>query len=168
MNCIIPPDKQTNSGGIWQGNWSSANDIENLQSENILYVITAIPEDMGSKNKQYQEKGITQIIINVEDLNSADIQPHFEAVYEFIEKVQPKANVLIHCAAGVSRSTTLTCSYMMKKYNKGVIECLKLIKEKRACSGPNHGFIKQLQDWEKRVVTQEYEDLGPDYKNFEF
>jgi protein-tyrosine phosphatase len=60
--------------------------------------------------------------------------------------------VLIHCAAGVSRSTSLLIAYMMHKYQCSLENCLRHIMKLRPCVMPNKGFIKQLKEFA--------EDLG--------
>jgi len=39
----------------------------------------------------------------------------FDKTYELIENGLGKGNVLVHCAAGISRSSTIVCAYMIRK-----------------------------------------------------
>lgn len=43
--------------------------------------------------------------INAFDLPSFKMTPHFEEAYKFIDDALKKGNVLVHCAAGISRVT---------------------------------------------------------------
>jgi protein-tyrosine phosphatase len=117
MNCILPPDPTTSTGGLWVGNWQAAKDIPTLLQNNIKFILTALPAYIAA-NPQYEPYQITQKICESEDIPSFDLSPFFEEAFAFIDSSLTKGNVLIHCAAGVSRSSTLTCVYLMKKYNK--------------------------------------------------
>ncbi len=43
------------------------------------------------------------------------IKQHFDEVCGFIRRaIEGKGRVLVHCAAGISRSSTLTLAYLMR------------------------------------------------------
>ena len=54
-------------------------------------------------------------------------------------------NILVHCAAGVSRSASFTIAYLMRKKGMGFEEAHKLVKEKRKIIRPNSYFVEQLR-----------------------
>ena len=56
-------------------------------------------------------------------------------------------NVLIHCAAGASRSASFVISYVMKNKKLNFKEASKFVQSIRKCVDPNDGFKKQLQKW---------------------
>jgi dual specificity phosphatase 12 len=61
----------------------------------------------------------------VVDNDRADILHHFEECIEFIETILAEnEKVLVHCHAGVSRSATIVCAYLMKKHGKSVKKAL--------------------------------------------
>lgn len=62
--------------------------------------------------------------------------------------MRKKTNVLVHCAAGISRCSTLLVAYMMQKYRMSFDECLSKIQSARQCCQPNMGFVKQLRKFE--------------------
>jgi protein-tyrosine phosphatase len=53
-------------------------------------------------------------------------------------------SVLVHCAAGVSRSTTVVVNYIMNTYQKTPMDAFLLVKERRAVARPNTGFMREL------------------------
>ena len=68
-----------------------------------------------------------------------------------MEKQLPRTNVLVHCAAGISRSSAMLISYLMKKYDWTFEKSWQLVKSKRPCSYPNMNFQAQLRAFEKTL-----------------
>lgn len=87
---------------------------------------------------------IRQHKLELRDKVDEEIRYTFYPVYRFIEEMRKEGGVLIHCAAGISRSVALLISYMMNKYQTSFDSCLTFIKTKRACVNPNDGFKIQL------------------------
>lgn len=55
---------------------------------------------------------------NLNDCQTQDARGTFKPAYEWIEKARQSRNVLVHCAAGISRCSTLLSAYMIQKYRK--------------------------------------------------
>lgn len=53
--------------------------------------------------------------------------------------------ILIHCNAGVSRSSTICIAYLMAEHKMNFDTAFSLVKSKRECIRPNDGFLKQLK-----------------------
>lgn len=49
------------------------------------------------------------------DEPGTEITQYIEECYDFIEEGIQRGNCLVHCNAGVSRSTAICCAYLMKK-----------------------------------------------------
>jgi len=87
------------------------------------------------------------------------VSKYFDISYEFIDKnIKKGNNVLVHCMAGISRSSTLILNYLMRKYYEKNIyknkcsECilnyfLRAVRTKREIINPNPGFINQLKNY---------------------
>lgn len=60
-------------------------------------------------------------------------------------------NILVHCFAGKSRSTSMVVGYLMGRKGLTLKEALDLIREKRPIAEPNPGFIIQLKAYEKML-----------------
>jgi dual specificity phosphatase 12 len=60
----------------------------------------------------------------MEDTADEEISPFLQKAFEFIEEQRKTKNVLIHCIAGVSRSSTIIAFYLMKKYGLSVEESI--------------------------------------------
>lgn len=80
------------------------------------------------------------------------IGDHFDRIVEFIDKYQSYNDsvVLFECYAGVSRSPTACCAYIMKDFRLTVDEALCSIMAERDVN-PNPWFLKQLDNWEKEL-----------------
>lgn len=57
---------------------------------------------------------------------------------------EEKRNILIHCAAGVSRSASFMIAFIMKDQNLPFHKALEKVKSRRKWINPNSGFRKQL------------------------
>lgn len=80
------------------------------------------------------------------DLPETDIRHLLEKSLRFIRKaVECKDNVLVHCNAGVSRTSTVTIAYLMQFEGMSFDTAYRFVKEKRPAIQPNAGFRKQLQ-----------------------
>lgn len=82
-----------------------------------------------------------------DDDENADISEYFFKVHAVIsEAVKADKKVLVHCAAGVSRSPTLVIAYLMIENRWSYEDAYNYVKKKRPFIYPNSGFIKQLKD----------------------
>lgn len=96
------------------------------------------------------------LIINIDDVpNAADemMRKVFPKALPFLDRyAHPHSNnrkrVLIHCAAGVSRSTTVLTAWLMKSFGMPFDDALRLIRLKRPIVNPNHGFMRILREYE--------------------
>jgi protein-tyrosine phosphatase len=56
--------------------------------------------------------------------------------------------ILVHCTAGISRSTLVTAAYLMKSKKLGYMQAVELVKLARPEACPNSGFLKSLEEYE--------------------
>lgn len=62
----------------------------------------------------------------------------------------PRNVVLVHCMAGMSRSATIVCAYLLATTSMNTQEAISFVRSKRPIIQPNYGFEKQLRSWEAR------------------
>ena len=83
-----------------------------------------------------------------------DLGKFFDETNGFIEgalEEQPEARFLIHCFAGISRSSTVLSAYLMHSKGVGREEALDMIRVNRKKANPNSGFVEQLKAYESRL-----------------
>ena len=151
MNEVYPPCPEKKVGGLYIGDWNSADDITTLNKRNIKFVLSALPHSIAHK-PDYKVHSIKQMVVSAEDMPSFDMSPHFDMSFEFIETSLKNGNVLVHCAAGISRSSTLMIVYLMRSRKETFEQCLAFLRTKRPICTPNFGFQKQLKAYEKKHI----------------
>jgi len=80
------------------------------------------------------------LVVRGYDTYDQDLISHFDECYEFIEK-GIGTGVLVHCEAGISRSSTITVAYLMKKNKIDCTKALSIIRKARPIVFPNEGFF---------------------------
>ena len=149
MNEVYPPNPQTNKGGLYIGDWTAADDVDTLNAKGINFVLTGLPDNIG-KNEKYQTRGIIQLTCHADDMPNFDMTPHFENAHAFITNGLANGNVLVHCAAGISRSSTLCLTYLMRQRQENLEKALAFLRTKRPICTPNFGFQRQLKEYGKK------------------
>lgn len=66
---------------------------------------------------------------------------------------QSAGKVFVHCAMGLSRSSTLVLAYLMIHENMTLADAIKGVSANRNIS-PNHGFLEQLRELDKELHGQ--------------
>ena len=59
--------------------------------------------------------------------------------------------VMIHCQAGVSRSSTIVIAYIMKYSGLSMTSAFHYVKSKRTIVAPNFNFMGQLLEFEQQL-----------------
>lgn len=94
--------------------------------------------------------------ISINDSPTQKITPYFQEAFDFIDSGD---RVLVHCAAGMSRSASMVIAYLMMKNFWEFKRAYETVKKKRPIIRPNPGFVTQLRELEgslKRRKTEVY------------
>ena len=132
------------------GNINAGSNLDELLKNHISAIVCALPF-LPLPVETYKLKGIIVLHIPIDDAPEVNIERWFDEVSDFI-MINRLMNrkVLVHCHAGISRSATLACSYLMNLLKWDEIKALKWVKDSRACTSPNPGFIRQLIHYGKK------------------
>lgn len=125
---------------IYISNAVSAGSKEKLEEAKITHILV-----VGKFLKQHFPNEYKYKQINVVDTPSEKLTPYFQEAFDFIEAGE---RVLIHCAAGISRSSTMAIAYLMMKNKWDYQTAHDLVKKSRPIITPNHGFVNQLKELE--------------------
>ncbi|EDO08189.1 Dual specificity phosphatase catalytic domain family protein [Babesia bovis T2Bo] len=98
---------------------------------------------------------VIHMSIKANDARSEPLYRGFLMTFEFIESVESIANgaTYVHCMMGMSRSCSLVCAYLMKKYDSPYTEVLNQIRRKHPIAMPSDGFVCQLILFYQRDFT---------------
>ncbi|CAH7682786.1 hypothetical protein BY996DRAFT_6693017 [Phakopsora pachyrhizi] len=133
---------------IFIGDFMASQSIQSLLDNRLLNVVSAMKQAV-----DYSDQiGFRHLRVPIDDSDRTNIIEWFDVVGNWIQaKIDEKddRNVLVHCAAGVSRSTTLVAAYLMKAYNLTTEEAIEFITSKRPQVQPSEFFIHQLEMYER-------------------
>ncbi|CAF3832273.1 unnamed protein product [Rotaria magnacalcarata] len=103
---------------------------------------------------------IKYLHLQLEDMEDVLLKDRFDETIRFMDSAfqNPSNRILVHCNLGISRSTTLILSYLMKTYNATLLEAFKYLRHRRPIVCPNVGFLHQLIDYEFELFSHAYSD----------
>lgn len=134
--------------GLYIGNFRDAQDMNFLQRNGISHILCSAAELQPVFKNKFKYKHV-----QANDIPTYNISRHFDSAADFIhEALSENGSILVHCAAGISRSVSLALAYYIKHQNKKLHDSLNMIKSRRFIANPNPGFIKQLKEYEGRVT----------------
>ena len=136
---------------LWLGNSYAAGDIKDLKEKGITKILSVMNVN---PNKYNKEDGFKHKTIEIMDMNHANIIQYFGECFNFIKGDE---KILVHCAAGASRSATIVIAYLMWKNKMKLDESLKFVQKKRSIVCPNTGFKEQLKMFEKLLIENDYD-----------
>ena len=138
---------------LFLGNWGHGNNVDIIKNLKLTHIINVC--QMKTRNFV---KNVEYTAIDIEDTSDANMLQHLDKLCKYIGDAlsskqgntdENKNKVLVHCLAGVSRSATVVIAYLIKYHGMKTDEALKYVKTRRPRVAPNHGFVKQLQQFEK-------------------
>lgn len=136
-------------GKLFLGDMWDANNFEFIEKNNINVIICVAA---GIIFRQNIPENIAIHKYKIEDTLEQDISVYFDEITELIrEYIMNRKTVLVHCMAGISRSTTITIAYLMKYENMNLKEALIFVKERRPIICPNRNFLFKLSEYERKI-----------------
>ena len=135
------------------GNYATQ-DSDVLDILQIKTVISALSEEEYAHYELSKEdlQDIEWYRLVIDDDEEERISNYFFDVHKIIrDSVANGKNVMVHCAAGISRSVTLVIAYLMIENGWAMREAYNYVKSRREIIEPNIGFMKQLQGLEYKL-----------------
>ncbi|KAL9658352.1 hypothetical protein ABK040_015672 [Willaertia magna] len=144
---------------MYLGSYSAAEiDLEKLQNKYKVTHILNVTEEIPVKYKKH----LICKQITLQDSPRSEINKFFKEAHDFIEDCKLNNGcILIHCQAGISRSTTFVLSFLMKYFKMNLQKSYSYVKSIRSVVNPNLGFIQRLIFYEKElelIAEFNYED----------
>lgn len=153
--------------GLWLGGQDVINDPKFFTERGIAFVLSLGPATPPPPVRRLLA-GREHIAIG--DVPTADLARHFQKIVLFIANGRHvhEGGVYVHCAAGIFRSTTSMCAYLMAHLDLTFAEALSFITSRRRAACPNEGFVKQLKHFEvsreRAQLAEDLRRLGPKYE----
>lgn len=127
--------------------WSIVNK-EQLIKNKISHILNMTPVEF---HKFYE---IIYYQVPLLDIPSQDILTYLDRTYDIIDNVISNGgNILIHCQAGISRSSSVLIAYIMRKYQVNYNTAYGIVKSARNIIEPNDGFKQQLLMYERYLAS---------------
>ena len=135
--------------------WSTDPNVLNQHGIEVVLNVSQ-PETDANKGRY---KLHSHLVLQVDDTPSASQQMISEIIPkamryldQFLHPSSPRQRrVNVHCVAGVSRSATVVCAWLMKTYGMSRDKALTFLKSRRSVVNPNEGFMKVLKQWESHL-----------------
>mmetsp|Transcript_5111 Transcript_5111/g.8368 ORF Transcript_5111/g.8368 Transcript_5111/m.8368 type:complete len:234 (+) Transcript_5111:85-786(+) len=150
---------------LYLGGFIAAMNMTFLTDNGVTFVVntakgleTQFPKYGQVRSGQYQSSGVESYSVEWVDSEDQqlDIQQLQAAVQEVHVRLMDDQGVLIHCAQGRSRSTTLVVAYLMWAQGSSYDEALAIVQRARDMAQPNPAFERQLQElWAPHIATNE-------------
>lgn len=137
--------------GLYLGSMAEASDRHWLESHNISHIVNSTVE-----LPNYHSGSFNYLKLGLEDVPSQQLYSVLEPSYKFIRSaMRGGGTVLVHCAAGISRSSSIVAYFLLKnetaraRATGGTVPTLdqifEYIKRRRPIVNPNRGFVEQLK-----------------------
>jgi protein-tyrosine phosphatase len=137
--------------GLYVGGFLGTDRKKKLQENKITHIL-AIHDNAEPEFTDL----FTYKCIRVSDMSSSDLSVYFSECVDYIHSCRIKGgSVFVHCAAGISRSVTITVMYMMTVSEHSFEECLTAVRACREVANPNFGFRLQLQKYAEGKLKSE-------------
>jgi atypical dual specificity phosphatase len=129
-------------GRVCIGGEFAATNKPHLIELGITHIVTAI----GTPERAFEH--IDYLVLEFDDHRSVDIAPWLDMSSPWIADAlasRPDARVLVHCAAGISRSASIVIDHLMRANGWDFDEALAQLRAVRPVVNPNAGFVGVLR-----------------------
>eukprot|EP00397_Hematodinium_sp_SG-2012_P032550 GEMP01034660.1.p1 GENE.GEMP01034660.1~~GEMP01034660.1.p1 ORF type:complete len:269 (+),score=64.15 GEMP01034660.1:126-932(+) len=122
-------------------------------------LLPAFPDACAFIDKHYCDVSIAAVCVEPKK-NPLAGKEREEVITKGKTKDGVVGNVLVHCRAGMRRSPTLVCAFLIYKYRFSTDEALRVVKAARPIANPGQGQIIDLRTWEAEQKAKEEVGTG--------
>jgi protein-tyrosine phosphatase len=140
ISCILP--------NLYISDMYCAQNYELVSKLCVSAIINVAPDV--ATNAFESNPNFVYLTLHIQDSAKANIETYFDRTNKFIDKYIKTHGVLVHCAAGISRSATIVIAYVMKALSLPFQEAFTFVQEKHPITEPNFNFLIQLMQHEKK------------------
>ena len=145
---IFKDEMQPVMPGLYISGWKPASDKKYLTANNITHIVCCVD----ATNAERFPNEFKYLVIKADDNVNQNIKQFFGKSNSFIrDALKTSGKILIHCGAGISRSTTIMCAFLINEFQMKAKQAIELCKQARPFCKPNDGFVRQLKDYEKGI-----------------
>ena len=140
---------------LYLGVRPTPDDVPTLQAAGITHVVSVLPAGQ-AEALVFLQADFETLFVALDDEIRQDIAASFAGFFAFADTAQAHddSKLLVHCAAGVSRSATLVTALLMRRQRLPFLEAFEHVKVRRARALPNIGFASQLQQLEFELLPE--------------
>jgi predicted protein tyrosine phosphatase len=132
--------------GLYLGSMEEALNKDGLKHLGISHILCVAMGGRAAFPEEFEYK-----LIELVDSEEENLEKHIDDCNAFISQGRAKGGVLVHCAAGISRSASITIAYVMQELKMSYEEAFKYVYDRHWIM-PNSGFVRQLKSYEKRLA----------------
>ncbi|KAI5124210.1 hypothetical protein M0805_005060 [Coniferiporia weirii] len=136
---------------LYLGDFNDASDESELIRLRVTHVLSVLETPPSFDFKSGHGTTLKKLHLPMKDSFAANIHRHFDTSTSFIREAlaEPDSVVLVHCLQGISRSATIVAAYLLASLSNfnSADDVLRFLKEKRSVVFPNHGFVRQLNEY---------------------
>jgi len=144
---------------LWLGNLDNAQDTNFLTKNNITHLINISTYDY-ENGLPISVNQNNYLHIKILDSDRADLLPHLDCSMKFLKRAHVLwedsnsqfGTTLVHCQAGISRSSSVVIAFIMNHRHMGWRRSYDYVKARRPSICPNINFTGQLIEYEKELA----------------
>jgi len=134
-------------GFLYLGGFENARNKQQLQDLGISHIINSAGEIENQFPNDFK-----YLSFKIDDTPNTNIAEHFAQAVQFIEEAKAASSkVLVHCAMGISRSSSIVIAYLMHDKGWTYEQAHEFVRSLRSCIRPNPGFMAQLVSLEQQL-----------------
>ena len=132
---------------VWISGEKEATDDRWLKKNNITHILNCAVEV-----DYFPPENVKYAKIFLDDSLEQDISKSVNLAADHIYAcLYEGGNVLVHCAAGISRSVSMVIAYLIKYHDMDYKNAYDTVSKKRKIAYPNKSFQTQLKKFQTKI-----------------